>query len=164
MWRKQDDLRSVWLAMKVMKNDRNFVDVILLYTNPCHQYLKCYIFMLDQIPYTRPYKLLPSGCVQYSQKKLLPSVSFSVSELSLCITTSFHVTSAYIIKRDNFNNWIMQYLRHLAHNPLGVHSSPISCRASDVIPKPNKLFILRLQRNENSLRSAVICQAFDLIY
>jgi len=58
----------------------------------------------------------------------------------------------------------MKYPCHLTHNPPGVHSSPIPCRASDVISKPNKLFILRLQRNENSLRSTVICEAFDLIY
>jgi len=89
--------------------------------------------------------------------------NFKVSEHSPCITTSFHVT-AYNIKRDNFSNWIMKYLRHLTHNPTGVHSSPIPCRASDVISKSNKLFILRLQRNENSLRSTVIWLALDLIY
>jgi len=63
-----------------MQNDRDFVGVILLYTNPCHLYLKFYIFMLHQIPYTRPYKknnILLSGYVQYSQQTLLPRVSSS---------------------------------------------------------------------------------------
>ena len=73
---------------------------------------------------------------------------FKVSEHSLGITTSFHVTSAYNSQRDNFSKWIIKYLRHTTHNQPGVHSSPIQRRASDVIPKLNKLFILRLQRNE----------------
>jgi len=47
----------VRLALNFMQNHRDFVDVILLYTNPCHQCLEFYTFMLHQIPYTRPYNI-----------------------------------------------------------------------------------------------------------
>ena len=104
----------------------DFVDVILLYTDPSHEYLKMYIdlcyfkFPIHDHTSSTSFPFQPA-CNIHNR---IPLPTFYLhSEQSLLIRTSFHVTSAYGIERGNLSNLIMKYLRHTTYEQTGVHSS-----------------------------------------